>query len=257
MPVLMMSGHATIDTAVEATRIGAIDFLEKPIALAKLLADRLEPLSGEMRRGPKLKVGYNQVFGYYLELSKSATERIPAHFIRKQTLVNAERFTTPELKELEVKILEAEERILAIEKELFQELRAFMASFAGGIRQTATALSELDVMLSLAEVAVGRRYVRPRFSDSGEFRVAGGRHPVVERLVEADAARFIPNDLYLDNQKFVAVITGPNMGGKSTYLRQAAMLSILAQESCSIMKCQNITSGWTRSGNRVRAILFV
>jgi DNA mismatch repair protein MutS len=176
-----------------------------------------------------LKVRFNNVFGYYIEISKANMHLVPSDYDRKQTLVNAERFTTPELKELEVKILEAEERILAIEKELFQELRAFMASFAGGIRQTATALSELDVLLSLAEVAVGRRYVRPRFSETGEFRVAGGRHPVVERLVEADAARFIPNDLYLDNQKFVAVITGPNMGGKSTYLRQAAMLSILAQ----------------------------
>ena len=176
-----------------------------------------------------LKVRFNNVFGYYIEISRANLQHVPADYDRKQTLVNAERFTTPELKELEVKILEAEERILAIEKEIFQELRAYMASFAGPIRQTATALSELDVLLSLAEVAAGRRYVRPRFSDSGEFRVAGGRHPVVERLVEAEAARFIPNDLYLDNTKFVAIITGPNMGGKSTYLRQAAMISILAQ----------------------------
>jgi DNA mismatch repair protein MutS len=176
-----------------------------------------------------LKVRFNSVFGYYIEISKANMHLVPKEYDRKQTLVNAERFTTPELKELEVKILEAEERILAIEKELFQELRAYMASFAGGIRQTATALSELDVLLSLAEVAVRRRYTRPRFSENGEFRVAGGRHPVVERLVEAEAARFIPNDLYLDERKFMAVITGPNMGGKSTYLRQAAMLSILAQ----------------------------
>jgi DNA mismatch repair protein MutS len=176
-----------------------------------------------------LKVRFNNVFGYYIEISKANLHLVPKDYDRKQTLVNAERFTTPELKELEVKILEAEERILAIEKDLFQQLRAFTASFAGPIRQTATALSELDVLLSLAEVAVSRRYTRPRFSESGEFKVAGGRHPVVERLVEADAQRFIPNDLYLDNNKFVAVITGPNMGGKSTYLRQAAMISILAQ----------------------------
>jgi DNA mismatch repair protein MutS len=176
-----------------------------------------------------LKVRFNNVFGYYIEISKANMHLVPKDYDRKQTLVNAERFTTPELKELEVKILEAEERILAIEKDLFQQLRAFAASFAGLIRQTATALSELDVLLSLSEVAANRRYTRPRFSDSGEFRVASGRHPVVEKLVEAEAARFIPNDLYLDNDKFVAVITGPNMGGKSTYLRQAAMMSILAQ----------------------------
>ena len=176
-----------------------------------------------------LKVRFNNVFGYYIEISRSNLHLVPADYDRKQTLVNAERYTTPELKELEVKILEAEERILAIEKEIFGQLRAFAASFAGPIRQTATALSELDVLLSLAEVAAGGRWVRPRFSGNGEFRVAGGRHPVVERLVAAEATRFIPNDLYLDNNKFVAVITGPNMGGKSTYLRQAAMLSILAQ----------------------------
>lgn len=176
-----------------------------------------------------LKVRFNNVFGYYIEISRSNLHLVPTDYDRKQTLVNAERYTTPELKELEVKILEAEDRILAIEKEIFGQLRAFAASFAGAIRQTATALSELDVLLSLAEVAASGRWVRPRFSESGEFRVAGGRHPVVERLVAAEAARFIPNDLYLDNNKFVAVITGPNMGGKSTYLRQAAMLSILAQ----------------------------
>ncbi|MBM3759587.1 MAG: DNA mismatch repair protein MutS [Acidobacteria bacterium] len=176
-----------------------------------------------------LKVRFNNVFGYYIEISKANLHLVPKDYDRKQTLVNAERFTTPELKELEVKILEAEERILAIEKDLFQQLRVFAASFAGAIRQTATALSELDVLLSLSEVAANRRYTRPRFSATGEFRVASGRHPVVEKLVEAEAARFIPNDLYLDHDKFVAVITGPNMGGKSTYLRQAAMMSILAQ----------------------------
>ncbi len=176
-----------------------------------------------------LKVRFNNVFGYYIEISKANMHLAPKDYDRKQTLVNAERFTTPELKELEVKILEAEERILAIEKELFQQLRADSAKEAGKIRQTATAVAEVDVLLSLAEVAAGRRYTRPVFSENGEFRVEAGRHPVVERLVEAEAARYIPNDLYLDNEKFVAIITGPNMGGKSTYLRQAAMMSILAQ----------------------------
>ncbi|WP_031495348.1 DNA mismatch repair protein MutS [Bryobacter aggregatus] len=176
-----------------------------------------------------LKVRFNNVFGYYIEISKSNLHLVPSDYDRKQTLVNAERFTTPELKELESKILEAEERIQTIEKQLFTELRLFAASFALGIRQTATALAELDVLLALAEVAVSRRYTRPRFSTNNEFRVVGGRHPVVEKLVEADAARFIPNDIFLDSSKFVAVITGPNMGGKSTYLRQAAMMSILAQ----------------------------
>ncbi|MFN9922328.1 MAG: DNA mismatch repair protein MutS [Acidobacteriota bacterium] len=176
-----------------------------------------------------LKVRFNNVFGYYIEISKTNLHLAPKDYDRKQTLVNAERFTTPELKELETKILEAEERILAIEKELFQGLRSHVAGFAGEIRRTAGAVAEVDVLAGLAEVAAGRRSVRPQFSAEGEFRVAGGRHPVVELLVEAEAGRFIPNDLYLDREKYVAVITGPNMGGKSTYLRQAAMMVILAQ----------------------------
>lgn len=176
-----------------------------------------------------LKVRFNNVFGYYIEISNANRNLVPADYDRKQTLVNAERYTTPELKELEVKILEAEERILVIERELFQQVRAYTASFAQQIRETANAIAEIDVLASLAEVAAVRRYTRPRFAADGEFKVLAGRHPVVEKLVEAEAARYIPNDLYLDRERFIAVITGPNMGGKSTYLRQAALLSILAQ----------------------------
>ncbi len=176
-----------------------------------------------------LKLRFNNVFGYYIEISKANLHLVPADYDRKQTLVNAERFITPELKDLETKILEAEDRILSIEREIFEQLREAAAADAKFIRQTAHALAELDVRLALAEVAVRRRFVRPRFSPSGELRIVNGRHPVVERLVEEEAARFVPNDLYLDNDKFLAVITGPNMGGKSTYLRQAALFSILAQ----------------------------
>ncbi len=177
-----------------------------------------------------LKVRFNNVFGYYIEVSKANMHLVPDDYDRKQTLVNAERFTTPELKELEVKILEAEEKMLAIEREIFEGLRALAASHATRIKATAAAVAELDVTVALAEVAVDGRYARPRFSASGEMRVAGGRHPVIERLTERDAQRFIPNDLYLHPEtQFIAVITGPNMGGKSTYLRQAALLAILAQ----------------------------
>ncbi len=176
-----------------------------------------------------LKVRFNNVFGYYIEISKANLDRVPSDYDRKQTLVNAERFITPELKELEVKILEAEDKILTIEKDLFEALRIETAANAKSIRGTANALAKLDVLLCLAEVAVRRKYVRPKFSDSGELKIVNGRHPVVERLVEEEAQRFVPNDLYLDGDKFLAVITGPNMGGKSTYLRQAALFSILAQ----------------------------
>jgi DNA mismatch repair protein MutS len=177
-----------------------------------------------------LKVRFNNVFGYYIEISKANLHLAPSDYERKQTLVNAERFTTPELKELEVKILEAEERMLAIEKEIFTELRAAAAAEAARIRSTAGAIAELDVTAALAQVAAENRFTRPRFSESGKMQVQGARHPVIEKLAEGEAARFIPNDLYLDPaEKFIAVITGPNMGGKSTYLRQAALLIILAQ----------------------------
>jgi DNA mismatch repair protein MutS len=177
-----------------------------------------------------LKVRFNNVFGYYIEISKPNLHLAPADYERKQTLVNAERFTTPELKELEQKILAAEEKILELERSIFAELRAFAASQAPRIRATAAAIAELDVTAGLASLAVEARYTRPRFSESGQMKIAGGRHPVIERLAEREAQRFIPNDLYLDPESaFIAVITGPNMGGKSTYLRQAALIAILAQ----------------------------
>jgi DNA mismatch repair protein MutS len=204
-----------------------------------------------------LKVRFNNVFGYYIEISKANMHLAPADYDRKQTLVNAERFTTPELKVLETKILEAEEKILTIEREIFSQLCALAASHAARIKASAAAIAEIDVTLALAETAAENRYVRPAFSappvrvglppadsepqpgplsagisDSapGELRVVAGRHPVIEKLAEKDAQRFIPNDLYFHPEtEFIAIITGPNMGGKSTYLRQAALLVILAQ----------------------------
>ncbi|PYV88936.1 MAG: DNA mismatch repair protein MutS, partial [Acidobacteria bacterium] len=164
-----------------------------------------------------LKVRFNSVFGYYLEISKSNLHLAPVDYDRKQTLVNAERFTTPELKQYEAKILDAEEKIIALERRLFAD-------------RTAAAIAELDVTAALAQVAAENRYTRPQFSSNAEMRIAAGRHPVVERLSEQDSSRFIPNDLYLNSSTdLIAVITGPNMGGKSTYLRQAALISIMAQ----------------------------
>jgi DNA mismatch repair protein MutS len=177
-----------------------------------------------------LKVRFNNVFGYYIEISKANLHLAPPDYERKQTLVNAERFTTPELKELESKILDAEEKILELERRIFGELRAAAAAGAVPIRTAAAAIAEIDVTSTLAEVAVRNRYVRPSFSQEGELRIAAGRHPVIEKLTESEAQRFIPNDLYLDSDRqFIAVITGPNMGGKSTYLRQAALAAVMAQ----------------------------
>jgi len=182
-----------------------------------------------------LKVRFNNVFGYYIEISKANQHLAPSDYERKQTLVNAERFTTPELKELESKVLDAEDKMLTLEREIFQELRLFAAGQAARIRQTAAAVAELDVTCALAQVAAENRYVRPIFTSTGEIRIVAGRHPVIEKLAEKEALRFIPNDLYFDSEsQFIAVITGPNMGGKSTYLRQAAAIVILAQMGCYV-----------------------
>ncbi len=177
-----------------------------------------------------LKVRFNNVFGYYIEISKANLHLAPPDFERKQTLVNAERFTTPELKEYERKVLAAEETILEIEKRIFSALRQATAAEAQRIRATAAAAAELDVSAALAQVAAENRYSRPQFSSDGEMRIAAGRHPVIEKLGSEEPGRFIPNDLYLnDDADRIAIITGPNMGGKSTYLRQAALIAILAQ----------------------------
>jgi DNA mismatch repair protein MutS len=177
-----------------------------------------------------LKVRFNNVFGYYIEISRPNLHLAPADYERKQTLVNAERFTTPELKEYERKILDAEDQILNLERELFAQVRQFAAAHAQRIRATAAAMAEIDVTAALAQVAAENHYTRPTFSENGEMRIMAGSHPVIERLAEQEAGRFIPNDLFLNNDTdLIAIITGPNMGGKSTYLRQAALIAILAQ----------------------------
>jgi DNA mismatch repair protein MutS len=177
-----------------------------------------------------LKIRFNNVFGYYIEISNANRHLTPADYERKQTLVNAERFTTSELKEHERKVLSADEKILEIEKRLFGEIRQSTADHAQRIRATASAIGELDVSAALAQVAAENRYARPQFANTGEMRIAAGRHPVIEKLASEEAGRFIPNDLYLSNETGeIAIITGPNMGGKSTYLRQAALIAIMAQ----------------------------
>jgi DNA mismatch repair protein MutS len=178
-----------------------------------------------------LKVKFNSVFGYYLEVSKANLHLVPADYERKQTLVNAERFTTPELKEYESKILDAQEKIVEIERKLFAELRSTIAGEARRIRQTALALAEVDLLASLAHVAALRNYCRPEFETGGDIEIIEGRHPVIEQQELAGGNdRFVPNDLYLNSTSHsVLVLTGPNMGGKSTYLRQVALIVILAQ----------------------------
>jgi DNA mismatch repair protein MutS len=181
-----------------------------------------------------LKVKFNSIFGYYIEVSKPNLHLVPQDYERKQTLVGAERFTTPELKEYEVKILDAQEKIVEIERRLFTELRTAIAAEAKRIRQSALALAEIDVLGSLAHIAALRNYCRPTFvesADGSEIEVIEGRHPVIEQQEMAGGSeRFVPNDLYLNGTTHnIMLLTGPNMGGKSTYLRQTALIVILAQ----------------------------
>jgi DNA mismatch repair protein MutS len=175
-----------------------------------------------------LKVRYNRVFGYYIEVSRSNLERVPEAYERRQTLTGAERFITPELKKLEEKLLTAEERLQEIEYRRFIELRDFVASRAARVRTTAEALARLDVLSSLAELAARRGYCRPQVDGSGTLEIRDGRHPVVEALHPAEP--FVPNDSRLDgDREQILILTGPNMGGKSTYLRQVALISLMAQ----------------------------
>ena len=188
-----------------------------------------------------LKVKFNSIFGYYIEISKANQHLSPADYERKQTLVNAERFTTPELKEYESKILDAQEKIVEIERRLFADLRSAIAAEAKRIRQTALALAEVDVLGCLAHIAALRNYCRPQFQlkseeaekaeDVLDLEIVEGRHPVIElQELAAGSERFVPNDLFLDaSTNNIVVLTGPNMGGKSTYLRQAALIVIMAQ----------------------------
>jgi DNA mismatch repair protein MutS len=177
-----------------------------------------------------LKIRFNQVFGYYIEISKPNLPNAPADYERKQTLVNAERFTSPELKEYERKILAADERILEIERQLFIDLRSGIAAKASRLRKTASAVAQLDVLASFAKLAADRNYTRPEFNSTGELLIVAGRHPVIEELLKQRGERFIPNDLCFEpGRQQLLLITGPNMGGKSTYLRQAALIILMAQ----------------------------
>lgn len=183
-----------------------------------------------------LKVRFNSVFGYYIEITKANLANVPPDYERKQTLVNAERFTTPELKDYETKILTAHERSVEIEKRIFADLRHSILDQASRIRKTSMAVAEADLLANFAHLAALRHYARPLLVEDPVLEMVRARHPVIECLMEeASEGRFVPNDLYLDVQgSAILLLTGPNMGGKSTYLRQAALLVIMAQMGCYV-----------------------
>ena len=191
---------------------------------------RLETREKEQTGIASLKVRFNRVFGYYIEISKANLHLVPDGYVRKQTLVGAERFITEELKEYEEKILTAQERIVAIEKDLFAGVRTAIAAEAVRIRDSATVVAESDVLMGLAVLARKLGYVRPELASDRTLLVRKGRHPVLDALAEQHRAeRFVPNDLYMDDEGAIHIITGPNMGGKSTFLRQNALIVIMAQ----------------------------
>jgi DNA mismatch repair protein MutS len=225
-PISLVDGGA-IQTGVDRE----LDELRDLSRNSKQFLAQIEQRERQRTGINSLKVKFNSIFGYYLEVSKPNLHLVPPDYERKQTLVNAERFTTPELKEYESKILDAQEKIVEIERRLFAELRSTIAGEARRIRQTALALAEVDVISALAHVAALRNYCRPKFEDCADIEIVAGRHPVIEQQEMAGGnERFVPNDLYLNSTTHtVLVLTGPNMGGKSTYLRQAALVVILAQ----------------------------
>ncbi len=256
--VIRRGFHAELDELRDITRQGR--------QIIATMEDRERKRTGIA----SLKIRYNQVFGYYIEVSKPNLSLVPTDYERKQTLVGAERFTSSELKEHERKILTAEERALEMERRLYAEVRDSIAREAARLRRTAAAVAQLDVLTNFARIAWSRNYSRPQFTESspsgvpetaraagdsddfenaprlpdataparsepfrprrGNLMILAGRHPVIERLLDRRGERFVPNDLYLDDEsQFLLIITGPNMGGKSTYLRQAALICVMAQ----------------------------
>ena len=228
-----------------------VDYLRVSKSEGKNWLANLESEEKEKTGIKTLKVKYNKVFGYYLEVSKSFIDMVPAEYIRKQTLSNAERYTTEKLKELEDTILNAQDKLCTLEYDLFEEIRVYIEENLLRIQKTAKAMALLDVLCSFAYVAETNRYVRPEINEKGSINIKEGRHPVVEKMVPDN--QFIPNDTVLDNKKNnISIITGPNMAGKSTYMRQTALIVLMAQlgsfvpaKSASICVCDRI---FTRVG---------
>lgn len=205
-----------------------VDRLRKAKTEGKTWLAELEATEREKTGIKNLRVKYNKVFGYCLEVTNSFKDLVPDYFIRKQTLAGAERYITPELKELEDTILGAEERLTSLEYELFRAVRDHLAENVGRIQRTARAIAQIDVFASLALVASRNNYCKPKINESGTLDIKNGRHPVVEQMITNDL--FIDNDTYLDNHNNrIAIITGPNMAGKSTYMRQTALIVLMAQ----------------------------
>jgi len=204
-----------------------LDELKEITINGKTWISNLQSKEREATGIKNLKIGYNKVFGYYLEVTKSYLKDVPDHYIRKQTLANCERYVTPELKEMEAKILNADEQIMKLEYELFLKVREYIKGHVRRIQETAYDIALIDVLNSLAIAAVKNNYVRPEMNNKGYISIIDGRHPVIEKIIKNEM--FVPNDTYIDNKEYrMSIITGPNMAGKSTYMRQVALIALLA-----------------------------
>ncbi|MCI0801331.1 MAG: DNA mismatch repair protein MutS, partial [Chloroflexi bacterium] len=210
-----------------------MDELKSASSNARQFIAGLEQRERERTSIKGLKVGYNQVFGYYIEVTKSNIDKVPEDYIRRQTLTNAERYIIPELKEYESLVLNARERLEEAERDVYHRVCAQLAESAGAISRTAAAIARLDVFSGLAGAAVENGYVRPKLDEGNAIRIKDGRHPVVERVLQTGA--YVPNDVDLSNDDTrVLVLTGPNMAGKSTYIRQVAIITLMAQIGCFV-----------------------
>ena len=221
---------ATLNT-IGAIRAGYSAELDNILASSQDARDWIANLESRERRRTgiaSIKVSYNKVFGYYIEVTNAHADKVPDDYVRKQTLVNAERYITPELKEYETRVLHAEEEILATERELFADVCRQIGARQDSLLKTARAIAHLDAFLSLAAVAVREGYSRPQLTQDSVLDIQAGRHPVVEKLLES-STRYVANDSHLDLASRIHIITGPNMSGKSTYIRQVAIITLMAQ----------------------------
>ena len=229
-PPLMLNKGGVVAEGVDAR----LDELREIAYNGKDYLLQLQQRESERTGIPSLKISFNNVFGYYIEVRNTYKDNVPSEWIRKQTLVNAERYITQELKEYEEKILGAEEKILSLETQIFSNLVADLASYIPSIQVDASHLARLDVLLSFANVSRAYKYIRPVISESDVLDIKQGRHPVIERQM-AVGESYIPNDLYLDSEKQqIIIVTGPNMAGKSALLRQTALITLLAQIGCFV-----------------------
>lgn len=229
-PPLLVNKGGVIADGVNAE----LDELRKIAYSGKDYLLQIQQRESELTGIPSLKIAYNNVFGYYIEVRNTHKDKVPAEWIRKQTLVNAERYITQELKEYEEKILGAEDKILILETKLYNELVCELAEFIPAIQINATQIARLDCLLSFANVARANKYIRPNVVDDDVLDIRQGRHPVIEKQLPP-GEKYIANDVYLDTEEQqIIIITGPNMAGKSALLRQTALITLMAQIGCFV-----------------------